>query len=114
MANLKALNKEELDYLNDKYTFELLENKYIVVHCKGYNRKVLHELDQSINLNTPIRRILINPETIRLWIENFKAEYSLLDVQNAINSLIITYQDVNLEDIKLQLLRGTTTIKTIN
>ena len=111
-GNVRALTKNELDFLNEKYSFELLD-RYIIVSCKGLNRKVLHEIDKSFSLNSPVRKINISREAIDMWINNFKDECSLIDVQNAINSLIVTYQDISISDIKKVLKKNGTLINVI-
>ena len=110
--NLKALTKSELDYLTEKYSFDILDN-YIVVSCKGYDRKVLHDIDKAFSINTPVRKIQISELAIKMWRENFKANYNLLAVQNAISSLIVTYQDVSLEDVKKILVKGSSLITIV-
>lgn len=98
--NTRALNSEELEFLNDRYSFELID-EYIVTKVKGYDRKVLHDIDKSFVLNTPIRKITITEEAIKYWIHHFrKMGRTLLDVQNAINSLIVTYQDVSKNEVE--------------
>lgn len=110
--NLKALTKDELEFLNSKYKFKLMDN-YVVVSCVGFDRKVLHEIDKPFTLTTPIRRITITPKAIKCWIEQFKDKYSLLEVQNSINTLIITYQDISIDDIKIILERNNSLIKIV-
>lgn len=110
--NLRALTKEELDFLNSKYEFTYIPN-YIVTTCTGFGRKVLHDVNKSFSLNTPIRKIKITKEAIDFWVNEFRNEYTLLDVQNAISSLIVTYQDISLEDIKTALKRGDSLISII-
>lgn len=90
--NLKMLTKDELDYINNNYSFELVGD-YIIAKFNSYNRKILHSINEDFTLNTKARKITITAHAIKLWIEHFKDNYSLIDVQNAINTLIITYQN---------------------
>lgn len=113
IKNLKALLPEELEYINLKYNFEILEDKYIVVSCNDYNRKTLHNANKSFILNTSIRHITITLDAINYWKNNFKENYTLMDVQNAINELILTYQDVSIKSLNKQLLRKNSKIKII-
>ena len=110
--NTKALTKDELEFLDSKYKFELID-KYIIVSCSGFDRKVLHEIDKPFSLNTSIKKLTITKEAIDFWIYKFKDNYSLIDVQNAINSLIVTYQDITLPEIELVLHRQNLLVKTI-
>ena len=51
------------------------------------------------------RRIKITKNAIDLWSEKYIDEYSLIEVQNAINTLIVTYQTVTQEHVTGQLER---------
>ena len=110
--NVRALTKDELDFLNSKYLFEYVQG-YVVTSCAGFGRKVMHDINQGFSLNTPIRKIKITKDAIDFWINEFKDEYTLLDVQNAISSLIVTYQDISLDDIKTVLQRKDSLVKVI-
>lgn len=110
--NLKALTEEELDYMKDKYSFKLFEN-YIVVTCKGYNRTTLHEINSPFEIRSPLRKIKISKQAINLWITKYQNTYSLVEVQNAISTLIVTYQEVNSENIDSCIKRNSTRIKEI-
>ena len=103
-GNLKALSLEELKYFLDRYNIDLIEN-YIVVTCKTLNRKTLHDLDKGFPLSTSIKKINITKQAIDIWRKSYIGYYSLIEVQNAINTLIITYQNVNDSQIKEQLKR---------
>lgn len=100
--NLKALTDEELDYIRKAYIFDVYD-KYIVVSCSGYNRRTLHDIDKPFLLTTKARKITITVQAINMWLEKYKGKYSLVEVQNAINYLIVTYQPVNDEEIEKQL-----------
>ena len=111
----KVLSDEELDYLIDRYSFGTAvvdQNTYIVVKCKDYNRMVLHDATRKFTINSPIKRLTISKEAISLWLNNYKDKYSLIEVQNALSTLIITYQDLTLDDISKQLERKTVKIKS--
>lgn len=114
IGNLKILSDDELKYLTDRYIFgtAIVDNmKYIVVKCKDYNRMVLHEITHKFTINSPIKRLTISKEAIDLWLNHFN-NYSLIEVQNAINSLIVSYQDLTFDDILSQLARKTLKIKS--
>ena len=114
--NLKALTDEELDYLRETYQFDVMGD-YLVVSCvvngQVYNRKTLHNKNESFNLTTKMRKITITPQAIEMWLEKYKDNYSLIEVQNAINTLIITYQPLNDEEMLNQLSRKGSKIKEI-
>lgn len=115
--NLKALTDEELAYLQKTYKFELMGD-YIAVSCSTatgatYNRKTLHIVSEPFTLSTKVRKITITTQAINLWIDKYKDNYSLMEVQNAINLLIITYQDVTEQNIETQLKRGQAKIETL-
>ena len=101
-GNLKALTIDELKYFLDRYVITTAGN-YIVVECKTLNRKTLHDLDKDFQLSTPVRKINISKQAIDIWVKDYIDTYSLIEVQNAINTLIITYQNVNDSQIKEQL-----------
>ena len=109
--NLRALTDSELRYMLDKYSFDVFEDKYIVVKC--LSRKTLHEIGKQFALSTPIRKVAISPLAIKMWLEQFRSEYSLIEVQNAISVLIITYQSVSPETVLKQMKRKSIEIKKV-
>lgn len=100
--NIRILTKAERDYFNKKYIFEIIDNK-ILVKVKDYNRITAHEISKNFSLNTKLRKLTISKEAIKLWSEKFYGKYSLIDVQNAINQLLITYQLPSEKEIEQQL-----------
>lgn len=104
-GNIKALTNEEMTFILNKYTFTLFED-YIIV--KTNNRKTLHSKDSSFSLLLPLerRRIKITTKAIDLWIKKYLDKYSLIEVQNAINTLAVTFQSINEENIEGQLKRA--------
>lgn len=95
--NLRALSTEDLLYIMQHYDFEARDG-YIFVICKHYKRTCAHPEDTTFSISTPVRKVNITADAISLWKENY-SEYSLIEVQNAINSLIVTYQDINEENL---------------
>lgn len=103
-GNTKALTDSELKFLVGRYIFELVEN-YVVVNCN--NKKTIHPRDEGFSLLLPLqrRRIKITKQAIDLWCENYIDKYSLLEVQNAINTLLVTFQSISEVNVKSQLER---------
>ncbi len=104
MRNIKILKSDELDFLNDIYTFKTInDDKDIVVECRHFNRKTLHSTDSGFIISSKIRKLSITKDAIDYWIGYFKDTNSLIDVQHAINKLTIMYKDVNLDTLKEEL-----------
>ena len=104
MRNLRALTGDELLYLTKNYEFEDL-GKYIVVSFTGDSRKTktVHDSSEGFSISSKVRRINITKQAIDLWVSGYKYQYSLIEVQNAINTLIVTYRDLTTEEIDNQL-----------
>lgn len=111
--NIKPLTSDEIKFLNEKYSFEILKNK-IMVKPNGFNRTTVYEIDEGFRLNTKVRTVFIQPEAIKFWINDLKKDYSLFEVQNAISNLLVLNQDINLYNIKLVLERKSITIKIVD
>lgn len=101
---IRLLTYDELKFFNDTYSFELVDN-FIFVKVKNFNRTTSHPIDKSFSLRmTSSRRLTISVEAIHMWIEKFKdSKYSIVDIQNAMNALIISYQQLRYEDVMSQL-----------
>ena len=102
---IKLLTKDELDYFNSIYSFDLLEN-FIQVKVKDFNRITSHPINQNFSIRmTTSRRLTITTDSINMWIQHFKdkTKYTLIDVQNAINALRLSYQNLRYEDVISQL-----------
>lgn len=104
-GNIKALTTDELHFVLSKYKFSLFEN-YILVESNG--RKTLHDKTKGFSLLLPLerRRIKITTKAIDFWVDKYLEKYSLIEVQNAINTLVVTYQNVTNENLKGQLERA--------
>ena len=103
-GNIKALTNEELKFVIQKYQFELFADN-IIVSTMG--RKTLHYKNESFSLLLPLerRRIKITKNAIDYWIDRYLKKYTLIEVQNAINSLVVTYQSITNENLDSQLER---------
>lgn len=102
-SHLKLLTKEELKYFNDTYSFKIIDEG-ILTTTKNYNRVVVHDIDKDFLINTKIRNVKITSQAMKMWINYFKnTKYTLFDIQNAINALIISYQDIDSEEVMNEL-----------
>lgn len=110
--NFKLITNEEIEYLNEKYSFDISGNK-ILVTPTGFNRVTAYDIDSAFRLNTKVRTVTISPEAIRYWIDKYQNKYSLFEVQNAISALLILCQDINEENIDNVLKRKSVSIKKI-
>ena len=101
--HIKLLTQAELENLNVKYIFSISGDD-IVVSLKDYNRYTLHPKNKpfAINSRWGVKRVInFTLEAINFWIKCMEEnkKYSLFDVQQAVNALTITYQDVNYESV---------------
>ena len=110
--NAKILTDEELAFLNNRYAFEVTDDT-ILVKIQNYNRVTAHPIGVTFALNTKVRKVDITPDAVKIWDAHFKDKWSLFEVQNAINILIMTYQMPEINDINDQLVRGTAKIKVV-
>lgn len=103
-GNIKALTNDELKFVVSRYEFQSVDN-YVIVHCN--NKNTIHDKSTAFSLLLPLerRRIKITTRAIDLWDKKYLNKYSLVEVQNAINTLIVTYQNPNEENIDGQLKR---------
>lgn len=92
-GNIKALTNDELKFIMDRYDFQSTEFGVLVV---TNGRRTLHDFDKSFSLLLPLerRRIKITKKAMDLWNEKYLDKYSLIEVQNAINTLAVTFQPV--------------------
>lgn len=108
--NIRLLTKEEIEFFKNEYSFEIY-GKYLLVSTKSYKRTVTHDLNKDFFISSKKRKITITKETLKLYKESFSNTY-LIELQNAINALIISYQDINEDSIKeqLTLMKGETNL----
>lgn len=101
--NIKLLTDSERQFFNENYEFEVLDNM-LVIRCKTFNRPNLKPLNENFELSSKVRKITITTKAINLWLSTFKEQnISLTDVQNAINALIICYEDLSKEEVEKQI-----------
>ena len=97
--NIKLLTPRELSEFNAKYRFNR-NATHVIVSIEGYNRITLHDIDKPFTINSKIRKVTFTTEAINLWRQIDLSDCSLLDIQQAVNYLILSYQEVNLKNVK--------------
>ena len=107
-SNIHILTEDERKYFNEKYTF-VVKDHAVLVKVKDYDRTTAHPLTQKFTLKTILRKLTISVEALQLWSERFHKKYkstttnddvyTLIDVQNAINMLIVSYQSISFENV---------------
>lgn len=95
--NIKLLTSEELEAFVKKYKFEV-EGLFIWVEVVNFNRPTVHPKNESFSINCNNRKLTISPEAIELWEEHFK-DKNLIEVQQAVNKLILMYQKPDAKDV---------------
>ena len=102
-SNIRLLTKEERKFFKDNYKFVIKED-VILVTFNGYGRIVAHPLNEDFSISSKIRKIKITKEAISLWQKKFQnTDFNVVNVQNAMNALIISYQGTDFNDVKKQL-----------
>lgn len=95
--NIRLLTKEELASFVDKYEFKV-EGFFVWTTVKNFNRPTVHSINDSFSISCNDRKLTITPKAIELWMECFQDKH-LVEVQQAINTLILMYQSPQREDI---------------
>lgn len=96
--NLKLLERNEFEAFINKYEFSI-HDQYIIVSVKTFNRPTLHDKSKSFSISCNNRKLIITPEAINLW-ENHFRDRNLIEVQNALNTIILMYQSPNPQDVE--------------
>lgn len=96
--NLKLLERNEFETFINKYEFSI-HDQYIIVSVKTFNRPTLHDKSKSFSISCNNRKLIITPEAINLW-ENHFRDRNLIEVQNALNTIILMYQSPNPQDVE--------------
>lgn len=98
--NIKILNDEEVNFLKDSFFFEIKDDLILVSSTK-LNRLTAHKKTENFKLNFKLKKNyswLISSLAVQMW-ESINDEYSLIEIQNIINKLIVMYQDPSRKDI---------------
>lgn len=103
--NAKLLSADEYKFYKDKYTFDLY-NDNVAVGLVGYNRLTLHPLTEKFFINglinkKPYRKITFTPDAMAIWKELYLEDknYNLVDVQQAVSKLRITFQPISKQNV---------------
>lgn len=96
--NLRLLERSEFDSLINKYEFNI-HGQYVIVSVKTFNRPTLHDKNKPFAIACSSRKLIITPEAINLW-ENHFRDRNLIEVQNALNTIILMYQSPNPQDVE--------------
>lgn len=105
--NIKVKSEEEIKSLDDKY--EVIDcETYVVISVKTKNLKLAYSVKENFDVNIEINnknlKMRITSNTIKYWQRH--KEYSLFKVQNVINYLISSHQEVNEENIEREIKNG--------
>ena len=114
--NIKLLSKEDLAYFNRHYQFSI-ENDEIVVRIADSRRKSVRK-KESFSINAKyVRKITFTDKTIEIWEQLQKDDkfnsYTLVDIQQTVNILRLSYQVVNLDNVKEILKKDSLKIRKI-
>lgn len=87
--NIKILTSEERKLFNEKYMFSVTD-EYVFVKCKNFSRFTIHSINEPFKIGINGRKLTISTQAIDIFKTN--KDYSLIDIQCVINSLIVMYQ----------------------
>ena len=94
-SNIRLLTRDELMYFNSNYIFTL-KSDLILVQVKNFNRITSHPINKDFHISTSVRKLKISKEAIEIWSEpSVQSKYTLVEIQNSINALILAYQKVD-------------------
>lgn len=111
MSYIKILSDEDLEYLNKKYEINVKDD-YLTIRTAHHNRLLFHTLDEKIRIRYGDKTMMLTPIAVKYWKDNF-TNFTLIDVQNAINTLSVLAQDISIETIENLLKRRHSKIITI-
>ena len=96
-----VFNEDLLKELNDMYDVYLENDKIVVKGKIRINRKTYHSKDKNFKINfyRQNRVMTVTKQAIDYWME-MSQSVSLINIQNAINVLIVTYQEITLDNVK--------------
>ena len=102
-GNFSVLDSTQLDVFNNRFVFKQVDDG-VLVTTRDYNRTVFHGFSDSFPAIAKIddRKITlrITPKAMEIWRRpDVQQNHSLVDVQNVINSILVSSQQISDEDI---------------
>lgn len=100
--NVRLLTDAEIENVKSRFVFRLEEDK-IAVDAFRNNRTTYHPINESFSLNIKnLRKITFTLDAINIWLNLLLRgeKPNLLDVQQATNKLVLSYQPITLEKVK--------------
>ncbi len=100
--NVKLISTDDLTAMKEKYEFELdSSGKSILVRTNTTSRLTYHNSDEPFRINIVGKRVVVfSVDAINIWKELYpKYNYSLLEIQNVVNKLYITFQEITTENV---------------
>lgn len=99
--NVRLLTDQEMEFVKNKYNFILIDDKSMMVRSKIRHRETIHELNRSFVINIKkLRTVRFSVDAMEIWKELKESlKPNLLDVQQAVNKLVITFQDINTNNV---------------
>ena len=106
--HIKWYDDDQLEKLNNYYTISFKDGKILISGKRRPNRITYHNIDKKFYISFfELNKLMtISVETINMWLQIGPDDYSLISVQNAMNYLHITYQDITKEKILKILNKG--------
>lgn len=101
--NIHVLTKDELSYFKKNYKFTLKDDLVIVSSINHYKHSVVHQINEKFTISAKPCRITLNTQALSLWAKHYRKNFSPVEVQNAINKLLVTYQIPSKKDLDLLL-----------
>ena len=108
MSNSKPLTSEELLSFKNRFNFEILTNEngeeFICWERKSSGKGCYMRLKKAnkIVISDRNRKYTISSKAIKLWLEKYKGEYDLFDIQQAIITQEILFKQEDFVDSYLK------------
>lgn len=113
--NTRIMDAKDLELFLNKYYFDI-DEKYVYVKLKDYGRVTAHERGKSFFIQyRGLRKLTITPEAVEIWNELVEKQkkLNLIEVQQYVNILTLTYQKVNTASVKHMLNGYEMTVKNL-
>lgn len=98
-GNYLVLDDNLIKLFNEKYSFTETSDG-LITRANGYGRSVFHPFNEAfqviLELDTKKYTLRITPKALALWKNNedIKSKYSVIEVQNTINNLMVRSQNI--------------------